>query len=230
MAGTDNILTDCALSAAINSAEADAGNGESVEYVHTSDVPCWFPIRATYNRALKIYNQIRSIDFGDCVYEPYIPFRKKVEYSNEDFKKPTETLLEEPLDPTLFFVRTTHDVFRKLLDMKIEGLTPFYNHFNEDEFGHDIFLTVPNRQMESFRIIVDSGNEHIVIAHNLEEQFAEGEEVIVIGGPFAGVEGKVLKYKRQLRVFVELPMLGYFGTAYVSRHWLRKKNNSQCVE
>ncbi|MBR4326876.1 MAG: KOW motif-containing protein, partial [Bacteroidales bacterium] len=49
-----------------------------------------------------------------------------------------------------------------------------------------------------------------------------GDRVVVIGGPFAGVEGIVMKYKHQKRVFVELQGVGRYATAYVPGAWIRR--------
>jgi transcription antitermination factor NusG len=49
-----------------------------------------------------------------------------------------------------------------------------------------------------------------------------GDQVVVIGGPFAGVEGIVMKYKHQKRVFVELQGVGRYATAYVPGAWIRR--------
>jgi transcription antitermination factor NusG len=88
------------------------------------------------------------------------------------------------------------------------------------------FLTVPDRQMESFKIIVESGNENIIVDQSQMPSFISGDKVIVIGGPFAGVEGTVMKYKHQKRVFVELQGVGRYATAYVPGAWIRRIDNA----
>lgn len=201
-------------------------DGKSVNFAHYSTRHFWFPIRATYHRAAKIFNTISSLDFGGRVFEPYLPLLRKVEYSNEDFNNPTETIKDVPLDMGLLFVRTSQDDFRNLLSMQIDGLTPYYNHFETNIFGKNDFLTIPDRQMDSFRIIVESGNEHIIVDQQIAPTFVAGDTVLVIGGPFAGVEGKVLKFRGQKRVFVDIPGLGCFGTAYVPSKWVRKVEGS----
>jgi transcription antitermination factor NusG len=102
------------------------------------------------------------------------------------------------------------------------GMTPYYNHFCQNKFGKNDFLTVPDRQMESFKIIVESGNENILVRQNEVPSLLSGDRVVVIGGPFAGVEGIVMKYKHQKRVFVELQGVGRYATAYVPGACIRK--------
>jgi len=196
--------------------------GKSVEYALRPDVKYWFPIRATHHRAQKIYDKIVSLR-NDCL-EPYLPILRHIEYTNEDFNNPTQYIADKPLDTGLLFLRSTVNDFRALLqyDSMFPGMTPYYNHFYENEFGKNDFLTVPDRQMESFKIIVESGNENILVRQNEMPDFVVGDSVVVIGGPFAGVEGVVMKYKHQKRVFVELQGVGRYATAYVPGAWIRR--------
>ena len=143
-------------------------------------------------------------------------------YTNEDFDNPAHFIKDVPLDPGLLFVNTTLEDFRELLSLSVKGLTPYYNHFVTNEFGKNDFLIVPDRQMNSFRIIVESGNANVIVDQSIAPTYLEGDTVVVVGGPFAGVEGKFLKFKGQKRVFVEIPGLGCFGTAYVPKDWIRK--------
>ena len=76
--------------------------------------------------------------------------------------------------------------------------------------------------MQSFKIIVESGNENIIVNQAIVPNFLVGDSVVVIGGPFAGVEGIVMKYKHQKRVFVELQGVGRYATAYVPGAWIRR--------
>lgn len=200
----------------------DALDGKSVDYVLRPSTPYWFPIRATYHRAQQIYDTIRNFTFSSGVFQPYIPLLRKVVYTNEDFDNPAHFIKDVPLDPGLLFVNTTLEDFRELLSLSVKGLTPYYNHFVTNEFGKNDFLIVPDRQMNSFRIIVESGNANVIVDQSIAPTYLEGDTVVVVGGPFAGVEGKFLKFKGQKRVFVEIPGLGCFGTAYVPKDWIRK--------
>ena len=199
--------------------------GKSVEYALLPDVKYWFPIRATHHRAQKIYNKIVSLR-NDCL-EPYLPILRHIEYTNEDFNNPTQYIKDKPLDNGLLFLRSTLNDFRALLQYQsmFPGMTPYYNHFFTNNFGKNDFLTVPDRQMESFKIIVESGNENILVDQHQVPSFVSGDQVVVIGGPFAGVEGVVMKYKHQKRVFVELQGVGRYATAYVPGAWIRRINS-----
>ena len=205
-----------------NHDEGNAQIGKSVEYALHPDVKYWFPIRATHHRAQKIYDKIVSLR-NDCL-EPYLPLLRHIEYTNEDFNNPTQYVADKPLDTGLLFLRSTLNDFRALLQYEsmFPGMTPYYNHFYTNSFGKNDFLIVPDRQMESFKIIVESGNENIIVNQAIVPNFLVGDQVVVVGGPFAGVEGIVMKYKHQKRVFVELQGVGRYATAYVPGAWIRR--------
>ena len=150
-----------------------------------------------------------------------------LEYTNKKTEKPTPHTIEEPLDKGLLFVRTTLNDFRALLKYQvlIPGLTPYYNHFATNDSGKNEFLIVPDRQMESFKIIVESRNKDIIVKQAEMPKIIEGDRVCVTDGAFAGVEGVVMKYKHQKRVFVQLHGVGIYATAYVPGAWLKKIDN-----
>ena len=209
----------------VNSERENIQFGKSVSYTLLPNVRYWFPIRATHQRAQKVYEKLVALN--DDSIEPYLPLLRHIEYSNEDFKNPTQYAEDKPLDSGLLFMRSTVEDFRTLLKFpsQIPGLTPYYNHFWVNEFGKNDFLTVPDRQMDSFRIIVESGNANIIVDQSDMPDFIAGDRVVVIGGPFAGVEGIVMKYKHQKRVFVELQGVGRYATAYVPGAWIRRINS-----
>lgn len=199
--------------------------GQSVEYV-----PQWFVIRATQGRAEKVYsNLLESVatcnGFEDCeFYLPMVALRQ-IDKSNAD--KPTIVVVKKPLENSLLFAHCTLPQFRNLLQLSIAGLTPYYDHTRQTEFGRNPYLVVPDSQFLSFRTIIDSEVEGIVTDQSDMPTFFQGDRVRVIDGPFTGVEGYVLRYKHQLRVFVQLDCLGTFATAYVPRAYLEKVNETQ---
>ena len=203
--------------------------GKSVGYVLRPDVLYWFPIRATHRRAQKVYDKLVSLHDGR--YEPYLPTQFRIEKANGDSENSVSFVKEEPLDSGLLFVRSTLPDFRGLVQQaaSIPGFTPYYNHFTTNEFGRNDYLIVPDRQMESFKIIVESRNKDIIVSQTEIPSFIEGEHVVVTDGPFAGVEGIVMKYKHQKRVFVELTGIGSYATAYVPGAWIKRNDNQSPI-
>ena len=199
----------------------DAKNGKSVEYALQPEACYWFPIRATHRRAQKVYDRLVSLNDGRL--EPYLPMLRRVEIPEGEPDSSVQ-YTEEPLDSGLLFMRCTLTDFRKLLEnpLLVPGMTPYYNHFVTNEFGKNEYLTVPDRQMESFRIIVESRNQDILVRQTEMPKVIEGDRVIVTDGPFVGVEGVVMKIRHQKRVVVQIEGVGCYATAYVPAAWLKK--------
>ena len=214
------------LKVSVNSDRESIQVGKSVGYNLLPNMKYWFPIRATHHRAQKVYEKLLALN-NDCI-EPYLPLLRHIEYTNEDFNNPSQYIADKPLDTGLLFLRSTLNDFRGLLQYRtfFAGMTPYYDHFSTNHYGTNDFLTIPERQMESFKIIVESGNENIIVDQSQMPSFISGDRVVVIGGPFAGVEGIVMKYKHQKRVFVELQGVGRYATAYVPGAWIRRIENA----
>ncbi|MCQ2221019.1 MAG: UpxY family transcription antiterminator [Prevotella sp.] len=184
------------------------------------DRPSWYAIRATRGRSQAVYDSLVSLNADDII--PFLPVMKHNHFDYSDKDNPQQVIIETPLDKTLVFVRTTLDKYTEILHMDIPGLTPYYNHFETNVFGRNPYLIVPDRQMESFRIIIESGWEDIITSLADDSALNKGDRVRVLDGPFKGVEGVVLKYKHQRRVFVKLEGIGSFGTGYVHKNLLEK--------
>lgn len=79
-------------------------------------------------------------------------------------------------------------------------------------------MVIPERQMESLRIICDAEAEDILIASEYEvrAKFEEGQMVRITDGKFKGVIG-MAKYKWQLKVGVVVEGMMTVATAYIPR-------------
>lgn len=191
-------------------------------YVPRPGALYWFPIRATYHRAQKVYDRLASLNDGSL--ELYFPMLHRVVDGDGG---PSQRIRKEPLDKGLLFLRSTERGFRALLEYPslVPGMTPYYNHFSTNSLGKNEFLTVPDRQMESFRIIVESRNRDILVRQSEMPKIIAGDHVVVTDGPFAGVEGVVMKIKHQKRVVVQIQGVGCYATAYVPEAFLKKIEN-----
>ena len=208
----NKLIINAETNISVNPEKQNAKIGKSVGYTLTSNENYWFAIRATHNRARKVYEKLISLK--DNALEPYLPIIKKANS-------------EEILNSSLLFLRCTLQNYKQLLEFSaaIPGLTPHYNHFFTNEYGKNEFLVVPDHQIKSLRIILESNDENIIVDQAIAPHYLSGDNVEVIDGTFAGVKGILLKYKHQKRVFVDVKGVGCFGTAYVPGAWLRRIEN-----
>lgn len=176
----------------------------------------WFVLRPTYSRAQKAATALTALGFE--VYMPLIHIKHVV---REQFNKAHVEYVEEPLVKNLIFIRASYASVSSLLrNHQIDYVTPYYDHFHRNEFGQNDYLTVPDDAMESFRKVVDSRNRDILKANPDEIHFQTGQWVRVTEGEFAGVTGRVARYKGQQRVFVHLQGICMVATAYVPSAFL----------
>ena len=70
--------------------------GKSVKITLSPNERYWFPIRATHQRAQKVYDAL--VSFNDDNLEPYLPLLRHIEYTNEDFKNPTQYIADKVQD------------------------------------------------------------------------------------------------------------------------------------
>jgi hypothetical protein len=101
-------------------------------------------------------------------------------------------------------------------------------YYAKETIGREIVrrpLIVPERQMESLRIIcaVDDGN--IAIVPQSDSHFAKGQQVRITQGRFAGVTGRVARYQGQQRVAVVIDGLITIATAYIPTAFLAPIND-----
>lgn len=193
-------------------------NGQSVENVPSptqADTPTnWYAARVTFGRANAVYQAIMQLENSNVT--PYLPTARQPVCRIVDGKA-TVIMQERPVHTGLLFINATPYNYQRLLHdaPKIPGLTPFYDHFAFSPTGRNGYLIVPDRQFDSFRRILESGHDDILIDQTQMPSYLSGKQVRVISGPFAGVEGTLLKWKHQRRVFVTLGSLGTFGTGYI---------------
>ena len=211
----------------------DTQNGQSVENVPMPTSPTvahdtylynttkpedkrqhWYAARITYGRVHSVYNAIMAFEEGDVT--PYLPVVKKQVYRMVDGKA-SATIESHPVHTGLLFVKASYAHYRKLLQAspQIPGLTPFYDHFSVSPTGRNNYLIVPDRQFDSFRRIIESDHADIFTDQSEVPSYLIGKRVRVTNGMFAGVEGTLLKWKHQRRVFVDLGLFGKYGTGYI---------------
>lgn len=178
-----------------------------------SSKPHWYALRATYGRAEKAYSY-----FIAQGVEAYYPTIKAFRMVNGKRKKITEARL-----PNIFFVRGTETVIKSYVyDNTALPYLRFY--CRRSNIGRESLyepLVIPDRQIDSLRIICAYEEGGNVIVPPDEHKFEKGQNVRVIAGNFKGVVGKVARYCGQLRVAVTIEGLLTIATAYVPRNCLQ---------
>lgn len=184
-----------------------------------SPPPQWFALRTTYGRELKAYQYL--ISQGLTAFCPTI---KKVKLIGAKRYE-----IEESRIPNIFFVHGTFDEVKSFVydNINLPYLRFYYSHSHN---GHRLERTpvvVPDNQMQDLMRVCNVESPNTIVQSGNIEKFADGQMVRIIDGPFAGITGRVAKYKGQQRVAVIIDGLVTACTAYVPSAFLRKHNGSK---
>ena len=177
----------------------------------------WYVLRTTYSREQQAYAYITT--HGGTAYLPTLKVHKEV-----DGKHVTQ--LQSRIPNILFAHGTLKEVQHFVYDNKNLPYLRFY--YSQERFDGKLVrrpLIVPERQMESLRILcaIDDGN--ITLVPQNDTHFHKGQEVRITQGRFAGVTGRVARYQGQQRVAVIIEGLITIATAYIPTAFLTPIGN-----
>ena len=162
---------------------------------------CWFPMRVTYSRELKVKDTLMS-DGIEC----FVPMTVRT-----DEKGGVKHGNIVPAVNNLCFARASRQMLDSVLESR--GMRSFVSYI-WDRVTREPSI-VPDKAMEDFIRISESRYEDVVYLYEVSSRLRAGQPVRVTKGPFAGVEGVVVRVKRSRRVMVELPGLFAVATGYV---------------
>ena len=128
--------------------------------------------------------------------ESFVPVREEVRQWSQRRKKVQRVLI-----PQMVFIRATRKE-------RLEALTlPSISHYIVLR-GEHTPAVIPDKQMERFMFMVDYSEETI---HMLTAPLELGQQVKVIKGPLAGLEGELIKVDGKSKVIVRLGLLDCAG-------------------
>lgn len=180
------------------------------------DVAAWYALRTTYNREKKAYDYLTSK--GVDVYWPTVEVEKEVRGKRVKIRV-------SRIPNILFAYGTLSELQTYVYDnVNLPFLRFYYCTQTEGRARVRRPVIVPDRQMESLRIIcaVDDGN--IVLIPQSDTRFQEGQLVRIVHGRFSGVTGRVARYQGQQRVAVIVYGLLTIATAYIPSAFLEPAN------
>ena len=132
--------------------------------------------------------------------EAFLP-KVKVRSKRRDRK----AMITVPLFPGYLFVKTDLSPHNHLEIVKTTGAVRLIGTKNGP-------VPVSQTAIESLKIIVE-GNNQVSTGYRLKN----GDRVIVVSGPFAGVSGIFVRYRGQERVVVNIEALGQYASVEVHK-------------
>ena len=171
------------------------------------DEICWFPMRVTYHREMKIKSLL-----DEASIENFIPMH----YVMVDTKTEGKKRLLQPAIHNLVFVRSTQETLTRL-KMTQKGFDPMRYMMKRpvDNTQAQEIMTIPDEQMNNFMKVASVQDDRVIFLNYEELHNSIGQRVKVMGGYFAGVEGVIKRINRNKRVLVQLEGLAAVAIAFV---------------
>ncbi len=153
-------------------------------------------MRVTYNRELVVRDFLNSLDI-----ENYVPMKYDVVETR--WSRKMELV---PAVHNLIFVHSVKEVLLDLKRTRTECLSLRFMMKRPlpDEDKPSEIMTVSDRDMENFIKAVSVQNGQVVFLDYTDYIAKEGKRVKIAEGPFAGVEGKLKRIKKNKCVVVEI--------------------------
>ena len=179
------------------------------------DPKMWFPMRATYQREMKVKAELDRLGI-----ENFVPMRYKVMESQND----GDTELRRELVPAinnLIFVRSAQERVSELKQTN-EVLEPLRYMMDRTASQEHAIMTVADREMENFMRVASRTDDSVMFLDNETVVGKEGKRVEIMDGVFEGVTGVIRRVKRCKRVVGEIEGVASVAIAYVPVGMLRE--------
>ena len=178
-----------------------------------AETPNWYALRTTYGRERQAYEYI--ISHGGTAYWPTMEANKM--YNGR------RLALRVSRIPNILFAYGTQTELQAFVydNVNLPFLRFYYGVQRIGRTNVRLPLIVPERQIESLRIICDVDDGNVTLIPQQETRFLRGQLVGIVHGRFAGVVGRVARYHGQQRVAVRVEGLFCIATAYIPTAFLQ---------
>lgn len=174
------------------------------------ETPKWFALRVTYGR------ELQARDAFDVLSIPsFVPMR--YEYVVRNHKKERKLV---PAVSNLVFAHTQ----KVTLDRLKHTSLPYLRYIMKHDGDLSTPLTVRDDDMENFIRVARQVEEDIRYINPDDYDLKAGQRVRVIGGPFVGTVGTLVKVRgsRSKRVVVELEGVLHVASTAIPVNWLER--------
>ena len=166
----------------------------------------WYAIRVTYNRELKVKEDLDARQIR-C----FVPMQYRREERNGVMVKRLV-----PSVHNLIFINLTPS---EMKEYKETTQLPIRYIMNRETRKP---ITVPDREMENFIKVAGTYEEKLIYLDAEPGDFTRGERVRIIGGMFAGAEGVFVRFKGDRRVVVNIEGIIAVATTFVHPSMMEK--------
>lgn len=166
----------------------------------------WYAIRVTYNREMKV-----KADLDSRGIENFVPMQYKMVIRGG---RRVKRLM--PSVHNLIFILIEPS---KMREYKANTTLPIRYIMNREKHTP---VTVPRYQMDNFIAVAGTHDEQLVYLNPDPGDFAQGDRVKVLGGPFEGAVGVLVRVKGDRRVLVSIEGVVAVATTFIHPSLLEK--------
>lgn len=161
----------------------------------------WYVLRISYSRELKLKEilDVRGI-------ENFVPMRYVQVVKDGQRKR-----VRVPAVHNLVFV---HATYGRICSLREEPGMRLSFHFFHDRTTRKP-LVIPDSQMRNFLLVAGAEEESLLYLSPEEVPFERGRQVRVLGGPFAGAVGTMVRLRKDRRVVVQVQGVMAVATTFI---------------
>ncbi len=164
-------------------------------------------MRSSYSREMKA-RELLERDGFEC----YVPTRQERIERNGKLEQRAVAVIHN-----LIFVRATREVLDPWKRLHDEDAALRYTI--DKSTGHP--MVVDNKSMEDFMRVTALADDSLLFLDNPDIVLTKGQKVEIILGPLKGVQGYILRIRRDRRVVVSLHGIVSVALASMPREWFK---------
>ena len=198
----------------------------------------WYAIKVFFNKVFQMEDILSDMELETYLPvqkdklkgQEYLKVSKRLSLVDANHRKDSRYIQEgpiiyerKPLVASLIFLRANEDeiisVDARLKDEMILGRLLGFIYKTAD---FKKWATIPDKQMESFRLLTENGGDGLTFYTANLVKLAQGDRVRVIDGPLKGAEGYIKRIKKDRRLLVCVEGVIAVASSYIPDKMLEK--------
>lgn len=198
----------------------------------------WYAIKVFFNKVFQMEDILSDMELETYLPvqkdklkgQEYLKVSKRLSLVDANHRKDSRYIQEgpiiyerKPLVASLIFLRANEDeiisVDARLKDEMILGRLLGFIYKTAD---FKKWATIPDKQMESFRLLTENGGDGLTFYTANLVKLAQGDKVRVIDGPLKGAEGYIKRIKKDRRLLVCVEGVIAVASSYIPDRMLEK--------
>ena len=198
----------------------------------------WYAIKVFFNKVFQMEDILSDMELETYLPvqkdklkgQEYLKVSKRLSLVDANHRKDSRYIQEgpiiyerKPLVASLIFLRADDDeilsVDARLKDEMILGRLLGFIYKTAD---FKKWATIPDKQMESFRLLTENGGDGLTFYTANLVKLAQGDRVRVIDGPLKGAEGYIKRIKKDRRLLVCVEGVIAVASSYIPDKMLEK--------